>query len=137
MQNETLFLRQNVQAEPLVDRWYAWPHLIPPATYARNVTERHMRIMTSYVNTPQLHANAVKNPKMLGGPFIDYDGARVDEVRELLAKTNQERASIRDLSAAIGALDGTLRTHAKGHSLHPLYAKVPEILKGYVELTYD
>jgi L-ascorbate metabolism protein UlaG (beta-lactamase superfamily) len=93
--------------------------------------------MTSYVNTPQLHANAVKNPKMLGGPFIDYDGARVNEVRELLAKTNQERASIRDLSAAIGALDGTLRTHAKGHSLHPLYAKVPEILKGYVELTYD
>jgi L-ascorbate metabolism protein UlaG (beta-lactamase superfamily) len=137
MQNETLFLRQNVQTEPLVDRWYAWPHLIPPATFARNVTERHMRIMTSYVNTPQLHANAVKNPKMLGGPFIDYDGARVNEVRELLAKTNQERASIRDLSAAIGALDGTLRTHAKGHSLHPLYAKVPEILKGYVELTYD
>lgn len=137
MQNELLFLRQNVQAEPLVDRWYAWPHLIPPATFARNVTERHMRIMTSYVNTPQLHANAVKNPKMLGGPFIDYDGKRVDEIRALMEETKRDRAQVLELSAAIGALDGILRSHAKGYSLHPLYAKVPDILRGYVELTYD
>src|SRR5690242_16613776 len=120
MQNELLFLRQNVQAEPLVDRWYAWPHLIPPATFARNVTERHMRIMTSYVNTPQLHANAVKNPKMLGGPFIDYDGKRVDEIRALMEETKRDRAQVLELSAAIGALDGILRSHAKGYSLHPL-----------------
>src|SRR5437016_12028105 len=30
-----------------------------------------------------------------------------------------------------------LREHAKGHSLHPLYDKVPGILRGYVELVYD
>ncbi|HET6936383.1 MAG TPA: hypothetical protein VFI72_16190, partial [Candidatus Angelobacter sp.] len=36
---ESLYLRPNVQVEPLIDHWYAWPHLIPPATAARNITE--------------------------------------------------------------------------------------------------
>ena len=72
--NENLYLRQNIQVEPLIDRWYAWPHLIPPATAARNITERHLKIMDSYISNPQIHANAVKNPKMMGGPFIDYGG---------------------------------------------------------------
>src|SRR4051812_22054889 len=69
---EALYLRQNVQVEPLFDQWYAWAHLIAPATAARNVTDRHMKIMDSYISAPQVHAAAVKNPKMLGGPFIDY-----------------------------------------------------------------
>ena len=73
MSNELLYLKQNVQIEPLVDQWYAWSHLIPPATAARNITDRHLKIMDSYISAPQIHANAVKNPKMLGGPFIDYD----------------------------------------------------------------
>ncbi|HLJ90594.1 MAG TPA: MBL fold metallo-hydrolase, partial [Candidatus Angelobacter sp.] len=60
-----LYLKENVQVEPLIDQWYAWSHLIPPATAARNITERHMKIMDSYISSPQIHANAVKNPKML------------------------------------------------------------------------
>ena len=31
--------------KPLVDQWYAWSHLIPSATAARNVTGRHLQIM--------------------------------------------------------------------------------------------
>jgi len=84
MSDELLYLKQNVQIEPLVDQWYAWSHLIPPATAARNITDRHLKIMDSYISAPQIHANAVKNPKMLGGPFIDYDGKRVDEIIALL-----------------------------------------------------
>src|ERR1044071_4999331 len=80
---ESFYLKQNVQVEPLVDQWYAWPHLIPPATAARNITERHFKIMDSYISNPQVHANAVKNPKMLGGPFIDYGGKHLDEIRTL------------------------------------------------------
>jgi len=134
---DKFYLRQNIQVEPLVDRWYAWPHLIPPATAARNMTGRHYRIMDSYINSPQLHANAVKNPKMLGGPFIDYAGERVNEIRELRRRTQDERKQLMDLSNAIVALDELLRSSAKGYSLHPLYAKVPDPLKGYVELFYD
>jgi L-ascorbate metabolism protein UlaG (beta-lactamase superfamily) len=135
--NQPLYLRQNIQVEPLVDHWYAWPHLIPPATAARNVTERHLKIMDSYVNTPQIHANAVKNPKMLGGPFIDYGGKKVEEIRALRDQTKQKRAHLLELSAALSALDSMLRESAKGYSLQPLYQKIPDILRGYVELVYD
>jgi L-ascorbate metabolism protein UlaG (beta-lactamase superfamily) len=132
-----LYLRQNIQVEPLIDHWYAWPHLIPPATAARNMTERHMKIMNSYVNGPQIHLNAVKNPKMAGGPFIDLGGKRVDEVRALRDRIKTERAHLFELSAAIAELDNMLRSSAKGYSLHPLYAQVPDLLRGYVELCYD
>lgn len=135
--NEHLYLRSNVQVEPLIDGWYAWPHLIPPATAARNITERHLKIMDSYINMPQAHANAVKNPKMLGGPFIDYEGKRVDEIRALRDYMKRERAHLIELSAALVELDVMLKGSAKGHSLHPLYEKVPAILRGYVELVYD
>lgn len=135
--SQQLYLRQNIQVEPLVDHWYAWPHLIPPATAARNVTERHLKIMESYINTPQIHANAVKNPKMLGGPFIDYGSNKAQEIRALRDQTRQKRAHLLELSAALNALDGMLRESANGYSLQPLYEKVPDILRGYVELVYD
>lgn len=135
--HEQYFLRQNVQVEPLVDQWYAWPHLIPPATTARNIIHRHFKIMDSYINAPQIHANAVKNPKMLGGPFIDYDGKRVDEIRELRDSTKRKRAALIELSEAIDSLDSMLRSSARGYSLHSLYPKIPPALRGYVELVYD
>jgi L-ascorbate metabolism protein UlaG (beta-lactamase superfamily) len=137
MKHDNFYLRQNIQVEPLIDHWYAWPYLIPPATAARNITERHLKIMDSYIANPQVHANAVKNPKMLGGPFIDYGGKRVDEIRVLRDRIKKERAHMLELSAALGELDAMLRESAKGHSLQPLYAKIPDVLRGYVELVYD
>jgi L-ascorbate metabolism protein UlaG (beta-lactamase superfamily) len=134
---EQLYLRQNIQVEPLIDMWYAWPHLIPPANAARNITERHLRIMDSYVNAPQIHANAVKNPKMIGGPFIDHGGKRVDEIRALRDHIRKERKDLLELSAALATLDAMLREAAKGYNLQPLYPNVPDILRGYVELVYD
>jgi L-ascorbate metabolism protein UlaG (beta-lactamase superfamily) len=137
MTSEALYLRPNIQLEPLIDSWYAWPLLIPPGTLARNITGRHMSIMNSYINAPQIHANAVKNPKLLGGPFIDLNGKRVDEIRALRDRTKRERFHLVELSAALTDLDNLLRTKARGHSLHPLYELVPEPLRGYVELFYD
>ena len=137
MNNDMLYLRPNIQVEPLFDYWYAWSHLIPPATAARNLTERHLKIMDSYISAPQVHASAVKNPKLLGGPFLDYGGKRVDEIKALRDWTKRERSHLTELSAAITSLDELLRTHAKGFSLQPLYEMVPDILKGYVELAYD
>ena len=138
MRDEMLYLRPNVQVEPLMDQWYCWAHLIPPATAARNITERHMKIMDSYISAPQFHASAVKNPKMLGGPFIDYNGQRVEEIRSLKEETKTKRALLLALSSAIAELDANLRNFAKGFSLEPLYqTAVPDVLKGYVELFYD
>ena len=134
---ELYYLRPNVQVEPLIDRWYAWPHLIPPATAARNLTERHIRIMESYIAAPRVHASAVSNPKMSGGPFIDYGGRRVDEIRNLLKRTQRDRAELIRLSAAIEELDHFLMANAKGGSMRELYPHVPDELRGCVELVYD
>ena len=137
MGSEKLYLKPNVVVEPLVDQWYAWAHLIPPVTAAMNIVGRHLKIMESYVKAPQVHAAAVKNPAMLGGPFIDYKQPRVAEIKALIERTKRERANLIALAAAVQQLDDMLRQEARGFSLEPLYAKVPELLRGFVELVYD
>jgi L-ascorbate metabolism protein UlaG (beta-lactamase superfamily) len=134
---EPLYLKQNIQVEPLVDQWYAWPYLIPPATYARNMCGRHFKIMDSYVAAPQVHADAVKNPRMLGGPFIDYEGKRVNDIKDLRDRTKLERRDLVELSSSFDQLDAMLRSKAKGLWMHPLYNEIPDPLRGYVELVYD
>ena len=62
--NQKVYLKPNVVIEPLFDQWYAWSHLISPATAAKNITGRHLKIMDSYIMAPKIHAEAVKNPKM-------------------------------------------------------------------------
>lgn len=131
------WLAPNVKLEPLFFGWYAWSHLISPATAAMNVANSHVKILKSYLAAPQVHAAAVKNPAMLGGPFIDYEGGRVEEIREHLARTEDRLRPQLELAEAIRALDELLATEAKGFSLEPLYARVPEPLRGYVELVYD
>lgn len=137
MKHPNLYLRQNIQLEPLIDQWYAWSHLISPATAARNITERHMKIMDSYISAPMVHASAVRNPRMLGGPFIDYSGSHVDQIRALRERTARDRSDMFELSAALHTLDHNLRLEARGASLHPLYKQIPAILRGYIELVYD
>src|ERR1700704_4874709 len=131
------YLKQNVVAEPLVDGWYAWAHLIPPVTMSRNITERHLKIMESYIESPETHEAAVKDPKLLGGPFMDLKPRQVDKVAELRERTLRERSHLITLSRAIEELDALLRQKAAGFSLEPLYSEVPEALRGYVELVYD
>src|SRR6185369_803165 len=122
--------------EPLIDQWYVWAYLVPPHTAARNITQRHLKIMDSYISAPQVHANAVKNPKLLGGPFMDLGGTQVDEVKALREATKLKRADLIKLSNAITELDKMLASQAKGFALQPLYPQIPDILRGYVELVY-
>src|ERR1700728_3821259 len=131
------YLRTNVAVEPLIDRWYAWSHLIAPATAARNLTHRHLPIMDSYAEVPQAHVAASANPKMLGGPFVNFKVDRSEEIGSLAAATRAKRTSLIELSAAIDKLDMLLRDRADGHSLETLYCAIPEPLRGYVELFYD
>jgi L-ascorbate metabolism protein UlaG (beta-lactamase superfamily) len=102
-----------------------------------NITGRHLKIMNSYIQSPNIHAAAVKNPQMLGGPFMDYPSPKVKEIEELKAKTIRTSADSIAFSKAVTDLDNMLKGLTKGFSLEPLYEKVPDILKGYVELVYD
>lgn len=137
MNNGAYYLKPNVMVEPRVDGWYAWAHLIPPATAARNLTERHLKIMESYIDSPESHEAAVRNPALLGGPFMDLGRNRVEDVKRLHDHTLRERTSLLRLSRAIEQLDTLLREKAAGYSLESLYAEIPLELQGYVELVYD
>ncbi|HEY3579061.1 MAG TPA: MBL fold metallo-hydrolase, partial [Pyrinomonadaceae bacterium] len=135
--NENVYLKQNVLAEPLFNQWYAWSCLISPATAAMFIANAHVKIMQSFVNTPQIHVAALKNPAMRGGPFINYDASRTAEVKELLERTIKEQANMLELAASIQTLNDLVENEAQGFSLEPLYQKAPENLRGYVELVYD
>ncbi|NEO98536.1 MAG: NAD-dependent epimerase/dehydratase family protein [Symploca sp. SIO2E9] len=137
MANQTFYLKPNVIVEPLFNQWYAWSNLISPATAARYITESHLKIMQSFVDAPEVHQSAMKDPAMMGGPFINYGVDRVHEIKALLEATKEEEAHMVQLSQAITQLDTMLLDKANGYSLEPLYQNVPEVLKGYVELVYD
>lgn len=92
MKDNNWYLKPNVVIEPLIEKWYAWAHLISPATAAMNVVGRHLKIMNSYIQSEQIHVAAVKNPKMLGGPFMDYKQSRVEDIKQLKLDTMEHQA---------------------------------------------
>lgn len=98
MAKQTVYLKSNVIVEPLFNQWYAWSYLISPVTVARYITESHLKIMQSFVDAPQVHQSALKNPAMMGGPFINYEVDRVYEIKALLEKTKEEQAHMVQLS---------------------------------------
>ncbi len=137
MNENPVYLKLNFVAEPLIDNWYGWAHLVSPATACLNIKNRHVPIMKSYALSPMAHAAAVKNPKMLGGPFIDYEGKRVPEVKEVLENTTTENSEMIAFAEGFEKLNELLQQEAKGFSMEAIYEKIPAALKGYVELIYD
>jgi L-ascorbate metabolism protein UlaG (beta-lactamase superfamily) len=135
--SEHLYLKERVQVEPLFNRWHAWILMVPPVTAALNLLDRYLKIMQSYVNSPALHAAAIKNPAMRGGPFIDLDVDRVAEVRDLIRETESRNSSLLGFARAIKQLNQLLAERARGEAMETLYSEVPDLLKGYVELCYD
>ena len=136
MYQPELYLKQNVAVEPLYNQWYAWWYLVAPATAPLYVANHHVKLMESFVANPAIHVAALKNPALAGGPYINYGVERAAEVKQLLERTRKEQASSLQLAQALYELDKLLAT-ANGFSLEELYKKVPDILQGYVELTYD
>src|ERR1043166_9160402 len=92
--DELCYLKSNVLTEPLVSNWYAWTHLIPPVQAGMNVMDRHLSVMKSFVQAPQVHAAAVKNPAMVGGPFISHPPSRVSAIKALIERTTAEQAEL-------------------------------------------
>ncbi|EAU66337.1 MBL fold metallo-hydrolase [Stigmatella aurantiaca] len=136
MSQPAKYLKPNAAAEPLYNQWYAWWYLVAPATAPLFVANLHMKIMQSFVSMPAVHVAALKNPALMGGPYINHGAERAGEVKALLERTQREQASSLKFAQAVAELDKLLAT-ANGSSLEELYRKVPDILQGYVELTYD
>jgi len=132
------YLKPNVAIEPLIDSWYAWPQLVFPPARALNLAHRQLRLLESYLVAPEVHRDAAGDPSLLGGPFLDFGSeSRVADVRALLVETKERRHSLLELAEAVTQLTQLLAANANGGPLEALYARVPNALKGYVELHYD
>ena len=139
MNNEkSWYLREDVYVEPLVNHWYAWPNLIAPLQYAMYMTKTHRRLMNSFVKNTQLHIMANKDPELAGGgEFVNCSLDQVEQIKALLARYDGEFAIYGQLAEAVKELDNVVKQHKSGETIEPLYEKVPELLKGYVELCMD
>jgi L-ascorbate metabolism protein UlaG (beta-lactamase superfamily) len=132
-----MYLKPNVIPEPLVDNWYAWSHLVSPATACFNILNRHIKIMDSYIENPEVHQMACNDPRMLGGPFMDYPEESVEKVKKLKARTLGENSDLIEFAEAVFEMNKFVKENGKGSNIEPLYQDLPSILRGYVELTYD
>ena len=137
MSTAPLFLKQNVVLEPLVNHWHAWSYLVSPATAAMYLANSHIKILKSFISAPKVHISALKSPKMMAGPFVNYDESRVDEIKLLIEELVEHQAHMLALADAINYLNQILITEANGYALDEVYEKIPEALQGFVELNYN
>ena len=131
------YLRPDVALEPTVNRWHAWSHLVAPHTAALHLARTQLSILDSFVRSPDVHRAALRDPRMRGGPFLDLAPERVDDVAALADELRGTQARAVEFAAAVAELEARLADEGNGSSLEPLYARVPEPLRGYVELVYD
>lgn len=135
--NNSVFLKSDIKLEPLVCKWYAWPHLIAPAQLAMNIAFRLLPLMQSFVSNPSVHSVANSDPSMYGGPFVALSEDDVERVRQLIETTSAECKDLVRLGQDLKALDAMLQEKANGFSLNEFYARLPPSLKGLVEFVYD
>lgn len=138
MSDETLYrLGDSTVAEPLVNRWVAWSHVVAPAAASLHLRQYQLGLLQSYLENPRAHEQACREPKLRSGRFVEIPEARAREVEEFLAATERrQRANLRFADALLG-FHNMLVEEARGMSLEPFYARLPEELRGYVELVYD
>ncbi|HEU4655548.1 MAG TPA: MBL fold metallo-hydrolase [Steroidobacteraceae bacterium] len=135
--DELVYLAPKVKLEPLVSRWYAWSHLISPLQLAMNLAYRYVPLLQSFIMNPSVHLAASREPKMFGGPFVNLEASAVSELKQLLESTNRHWAAALKFAADFRDFDKHLQERASGYSLNELYTRLPEPLRGLVELAYD
>ena len=137
MTETPMYLRSKAIVEPLVDRFYAWPHTVAPVPGAMNLAFLQVPMLESYLQAPQLHVSASSNPELRGGFFVNIAEDKASRIQDLLNGIKRDRADILRFAAAVAEGQELLRSSATGFDLTPLYSKLPTELNGLVELVYD
>jgi L-ascorbate metabolism protein UlaG (beta-lactamase superfamily) len=138
MQSETKYrLADSIIVEPLVNSWAAWSYLLSPLAASLHLANYQLKAMQEYLEDPELHVKASRDPAMIGGPYLDIPAARAGEVRQLLESTKQSQRHNLELARDSVRFYNNLVDEARGQSLEPFYGRLPETLRGYVELVYD
>ncbi|WP_432898267.1 MBL fold metallo-hydrolase [Micromonospora matsumotoense] len=128
-------LRQNVAAEPVIAGWYGWSYLLPPQILARFARNRFTRIVESYLDNPQVHATAVRQRRMHGGPWI-HAHEHHDAIRDWYRETAPRRERLDELFEAIRQLEEEILPRRRGECLDDVYQELPRPLAGRVEVFY-
>jgi L-ascorbate metabolism protein UlaG (beta-lactamase superfamily) len=123
--------------EPLVNSWVAWPTLIAPVPASLHLDRYQLPLLRSFVENPEVHADASASPELVCGPFAAVPPSRVPEVAALIAKTETKMAAHLQLARELDEFQRRLNEQARGLSLEAHYAHVPSSLRGCVELVYD
>lgn len=131
------YLRPDVVIEPLINHWPAQLQLLAPVTAALTITRVHRGLLESFVDAPDLHLNAARQPELSGGSFVDIAQDKVSDAKSLLRAMHANLNELFDLANAVSELNRVLSSETRGLSLHGVYGKVPECLRGFVELVYD
>jgi hypothetical protein len=138
MSDKNLYrLADHTAAEALVDGWVAWPHEFSPVPYSLHMANYQIKTLASYLQNPEIHVKSSRNPKLLGGPFVDVPVERAPEVRALLNRLEQEHEAELELARTLTEFQSSLVAEATGRSINAFYRQIPESLGGYVELVYD
>ena len=135
--DDLVYLSPEVKIEPLIMRWYAWPHLMAPVQHSLNIAFRHLPVMQSFVQNPRVHIAATRDPKMFGGPFLSAAEEDVSRIKALLEETKIQCADLIKFGRDFREFAATLLVNAKGFSLLEYYKNVPEMLRGAAELAYN
>ena len=130
-------LADSTLIEPLVNSWSASSYLLSPATASLFLLNYQTAILRSYLAHPEIHAKATRDPSLVGGPFVGVPPSRVQEVRKLLEDTERGLAHNLEFARSLVSFQTWLLQNAHGQSLEPYYERVPDPLRGYVELFYD
>src|SRR5436305_7477124 len=133
MSKESLYrLADSTAAEPLINSWVAWADLLSPVAYSLHMLNYQIKTLKSYLSNPEMHVRACRNPKFLGGPFVDVPAARAAEIDKLLADTETNQRANIELAMSVTDFWDYLSKEARGQSLEPYYEKIPDQLRGYV-----
>lgn len=132
-------LKPNIISEPLVAQWYAWCYLVAPAPAALSFSNHKLPLLESYVRSPKEHENALKSGFLKGGAFLDAEGHNyVSQAMKLISNTKKQAADLIKFSDLLQELNRFLENECtSANSMTTLYEKIPDELKGYVELLYD
>ncbi len=131
------YLKPNVAIEPLFCSWYLWSYLVSPHTAGYFLKNRYLRIMKSFLESPELHRLAANNPKVAGGQFLNLDDNGLKKIESIVMHTEKEAGKLLQLANDITSFNELVQTKGDGSSLEPLYQAIPDSLKGCVELVYD
>lgn len=129
-------LKPDVVIEPLVAGWHANNLLVSPLSMALISAKRHLPMLESWLHDPDLHAAAVQDPDLLGGPFMDIPPPETQKVQAFLHWSRDALAAPLSLAAALEQTWALLEAHAQGQGLGDLYKALPPALQGLTELVY-